>query len=227
MKQQHFVKKTAALTLALGALAEPAWAVTNITQCQTITKPGSYKLTKNLTAPGTCLSIKASQVTLDLNGYTLSGNGKGVGVIDASGQIGDQTEITVRNGAIIGFNFGVGLGSTQNAVVEGLEVGRNAGGIFLLTGRAEANTVHDNAGKGIEGFEGITAKNNLVLDNQGNGISGGPGSILTDNLVAGNGNGIAARGNAPAPFPRATPSCVATWRRTIKVRGYPWPVPHS
>jgi len=88
MKQPHFVKQIAALTLALVAIVQPAFAVTDIDKCQTITKPGSYKLTRDLTADGNdCFVITASNVTLDLNGHTLSGPGAGGGngVIDSIG----------------------------------------------------------------------------------------------------------------------------------------------
>ena len=47
-----------------------------IEKCQTINKPGSYKLVKNITATGTtgiCLPITADLVTLDLAGFTISG----------------------------------------------------------------------------------------------------------------------------------------------------------
>jgi hypothetical protein len=48
---------------------------TEIEKCQTIDKPGSYKLVNNLT-PATqavCLDITASFVTIDLAGFSISG----------------------------------------------------------------------------------------------------------------------------------------------------------
>lgn len=55
--------------------------------CQTISQSGSYKLTQDLTANGNdCFTIAASNVTLDLGGHTLNGQGidGGFGVIDTA-----------------------------------------------------------------------------------------------------------------------------------------------
>ena len=49
-----------------------------IEKCQTISKPGSYKLVNNLTftgTTGTCLLISADNVTIDLAGFTITGPG--------------------------------------------------------------------------------------------------------------------------------------------------------
>jgi hypothetical protein len=49
-----------------------------IEKCQTISQPGSYKLVNNLTfngpSGGTCLSITANFVTIDLAGFTMTGS---------------------------------------------------------------------------------------------------------------------------------------------------------
>lgn len=77
--KRNTLKTTAALTLAVGALAQPAWAVTNIETCRTITGPGCFQLTKNLNATGNCIVIAASDVSLDLRGHTIKGNDTGTG----------------------------------------------------------------------------------------------------------------------------------------------------
>ena len=50
-----------------------------ISKCTTISKPGSYVLTRNLTASGDCLMVAANFVTLDLGGWVITGNGTGTG----------------------------------------------------------------------------------------------------------------------------------------------------
>ena len=63
--------------------AGPAWgdqssrpALGNrISKCGTISKPGSYVLTRNLTAIGDCLVVAANFVTIDLGGWVITGNG--------------------------------------------------------------------------------------------------------------------------------------------------------
>jgi hypothetical protein len=68
----------------------------------TISAPGSYYLAANLAvSSGTAITITASQVTLDLNGYTLSSTEAtptGTGILLAGG----ATDITIRNGHIKG-----------------------------------------------------------------------------------------------------------------------------
>ena len=54
---------------------------TEIEKCQTIEKPGSYKLVNNLTATGDCLVITTDFVTIDLAGFLISGSGTGSGIL--------------------------------------------------------------------------------------------------------------------------------------------------
>jgi len=88
------MKKPAALSpivLALGAIIlvprasaqsqDAQEGPREIEKCQTIDKPGSYKLVKNLTfsgTTGTCLVITANFVAIDLAGFTISGPGLNV-----------------------------------------------------------------------------------------------------------------------------------------------------
>jgi len=116
--------------LTLGALAQPAWAVTHIDKCQTITQPGSYKLIKDLTAKEGCLVIKANGVTIALAKHTITGNAKGVGVRT----FGDLSELFVpgpkffriklTNGTIRRFWIGVAIGH-HLASIESLHVTSN------------------------------------------------------------------------------------------------------
>jgi hypothetical protein len=75
----------------------------------TITSPGSYYLTTNLTVSGgTVINIGTNDVTLDLNGFTISStsaNPSGFGI--QLGLAGGNSDITIVNGHISG-------GSTTN-----------------------------------------------------------------------------------------------------------------
>jgi hypothetical protein len=184
----------AAVGVVLGTLAQPA-AAAPIGACQIIRQPGSYKLVDNLSAVnGTCLKVTGSDITIDLNGFTISGNANGAAAAIADANtVQTQRAITVRNGYIIG--GGVVLGSTDGAVVEDMDI--SGAGITLLRGRVERNHVHDDgAGGGIEGFEATTAIDNIVLNTRFNGLVAGPGSQIEGNLVGQNGNGILNSGNA-------------------------------
>ncbi len=88
----------------------------------TISAPGSYILTGNVSvaANATGITVSADNVTLDLNGYTVSsapGATAGIGVILSS----NFRRFVLRNGTIHGFNSGVALSvATQTAIVEDL-----------------------------------------------------------------------------------------------------------
>src|SRR5262245_5129115 len=70
----------------------------------TIAAPGSYFLTSNIDVarePG--IIIRASNVTLDLNGFTISGNLDNLGVVTS----GNTLNVVVRNGTIRNFVHGI------------------------------------------------------------------------------------------------------------------------
>src|ERR1035438_9382322 len=83
---------------------EPRTPITNTTAV-TISSPGSYYLTTNITVTaGDAITITASGVTLDLNGFTVSssaGSPAGTGILLAGG----NTDITILNGHIQGTGF--------------------------------------------------------------------------------------------------------------------------
>ncbi|CAN5851498.1 hypothetical protein BH11PLA1_BH11PLA1_12120 [soil metagenome] len=76
-----------------------------------ISAPGSYILTRNLTVPDgqSGIRISASDVTLDLNGFALSGGpGSPAAIfIDPSPSGQPQRNVTVRNGSVAGTQQGV------------------------------------------------------------------------------------------------------------------------
>ncbi len=119
MKKFLFIALAAA-ALIFGAVAN---AQTQINQANissfpvVITKPGSYILTSNLNVTSTtsnAINIQASNVTLNLNGFSItgpnscnatscSGNVSGYGIYASSAYTGT----TVENGAVSGFYFDV------------------------------------------------------------------------------------------------------------------------
>ncbi|MFO1488956.1 MAG: right-handed parallel beta-helix repeat-containing protein [Verrucomicrobiota bacterium] len=95
----------------------------------TISQPGSYYLTTNLTgfgsAPG--VTIAANDVTLDLNGFAMTGPAVVyAGVFVGSGS---YTNVTIRNGTIKGWIEGVRVfdGDSKNIVLDQLNISDSAG----------------------------------------------------------------------------------------------------
>ena len=142
----------------------------------TITNSGSYYLTTSLYADsGNGIIISKNNVTVDLNGFALSGG-------EASSYgiyiIGGQTNITVRNGSLSGWNYGVytSSASSRNIVVEHLAVSAGNYGICV-----QGCQITDCAAIGT-GSDGITAYNGCVRNcraaqNGGVGIYVAPGNV--------------------------------------------------
>ncbi len=179
-----------------------------------ICRSGSYRLTSNLTVsdPNTdVISILADDVTLDLNGFTLSGptkctrpegkvqcttTGTGNGIKSSN----RNTRIT--NGTVRGFG-GDGLYLLQIGTVERVHAESNGwSGIHVGDGIVTRCTSTLNLGNGItagdavisfstvefNGYDGIngggTVVNNTVLGNGHDGIRAGMilGNLLSNNI---------------------------------------------
>jgi parallel beta-helix repeat protein len=154
-----------------------------------VSSPGSYYLTGNLTGVGgqNGITIAASDVTLDLNGFQLAGvAGSLSGIAVLEGQI----NIAIRNGTIRGWG-GAGLdGSlTHNCQLHLLQAYGNGGdGLYVNQGSTVvACLARANGLNGVIAGNGSTVRDCAARDNGGDGIQTGGGSALVS--CAGRGNG--------------------------------------
>jgi parallel beta-helix repeat protein len=143
---------------------------------QTITV--STTLDSDVGPCSTGLVIGASNVTLDLNGFTVSGvptAGEGPGIL-----IEGRTGVTVRNGTVSGFDTGIAIegGSGNTVTYVRLIDNRGTGdyGEGVLVFNSTGNTVSYNQIRNNGPYGGISllrASNNLVEHNQitGNNMS--------------------------------------------------------
>ena len=151
----------------------------------TITQPGSYYLTTNLSSTSYGIIIQANRVTVDLMGFSLTGDRGnfdwGIYVQGAAGAM--LRDVVVRNGKVSDFGSGVMLGFAQNCRVTDLTVCSNSWiGVYLFgeTGQCNWNTIAGCtiSGNSINGvaLDGSTGQcdGNSVLDCtiSGNGSSG-------------------------------------------------------
>ena len=155
----------------------------------TISLPGTYCVTKDLSTPstsGTAITVSSNDVTIDLGGHTLSNLAAGTGTqafgIQGIAAGANLQNITVRNGTVRGFYEGISLtgptGSTTNSsghLVENVRADFNrfigiqvmgAGSVvrqnqILHTGGEPG--VSDNFGLQIAG-NGAQALDNVVVD---------------------------------------------------------------
>lgn len=205
----------ACAVLLIGLGCSYAAAVTSITACGSF-GTGSYLVANNITSAGVnCLVITASQVTIDLNGFTLTGSGGTNGVL-ASG----RSNVTVRNGTFNGFAraiFATGTGAVIDGVravtgsANGFTVGdsgtvensyvtaHNGGIVAGKNARLLNNTLTGNTGTGQGASLGDNSRvsDSLFINNSGSGLSVGKNSVITNCTFTNNvGMGLVANLNA-------------------------------
>ncbi len=170
-----------------------------------INSPGSYYLTGNVSifsvsSSTNGITVYASNVTIDLNGFDLAGSAtsSGAGIFIASG----VSNVTIRNGTIR--NWGSdGLNGSGNSKVraEKLRVISNGGNGIAAGGTAEVlNCVAEsNVGTGIKAMDNSIVKDSQAIATTGKdgvGISVGGAALVTGCVARSNsGNGIMV-GNA-------------------------------
>jgi len=150
-----------------------------------INASGSYRLTGNLQVPSNQIGIlvAASHVTIDLNGFSISGpGGRSDGIFANPGIVGT----TVENGTVTGFGEGVSV--NDNSIVKSVHADSN-NGIGISAGNfsvVEGCTANSNgtgiycAGQGclIEG-NGLNDNSSFAVE-----INVGPSLILRNTIVS-------------------------------------------
>lgn len=184
----------AAAALATGLVAGAARAEvrTPIDACGTIDQPGSYVLTRNLTASGDCIVINADNATLDLNGFAIMGDGTGNGVRNG---VFSLAGTTVRNGTIANFGDGVDLAFSLRCHLRDLRVLNGAADGIKVNNTCiiSSNVSAGNLSSGISVNSGFGAfdEHALILGNvsRGNGSFGiepNAFTVVAGNVVEGN-----------------------------------------
>ena len=128
----------------------------------TISRSGSYKLYNNYSVTsGNGIIITASNVSLDLNGYTAATTANATTTAPAPGPNGTRgitimgaRNVEIKNGHVSGFNGNILIMNSQNVKVEGLQI--NGGNLAPAGGPTEV---------------GITIFNSSACDIQNNTIS--------------------------------------------------------
>jgi parallel beta-helix repeat protein len=160
----------------------------------TITSPGSYYLTGNLTnGSSTAITIEANNVTIDLNGFTLSGKGSSSGDgIEGGSQ---YQQLIVRNGTIQGCFNGVDA-SVMNggtfekvAFISNRSYGLTVASRFLVK---DCECISNNYGIDVDGRGTATVLlNNNCSFNTNSGFSmESEGNRAEGNIAIGNAEGF-------------------------------------
>ncbi|MPZ55045.1 MAG: phytase [Rhizobiales bacterium] len=152
----------------------------------TLSRPGRYKLTGNLKVPAGKNGIEVAQhdVTIDLNGFTISSNppGEAPTAVDAQ----DVSGLRVTNGTITGFFYAIVTG--ELGVIEDMRIVSSGHGVALEKGsRIRNSTIANGSAAGITSCKQCLIEQNVVTGNGLSGISVAGGSVL-GNVIAGNGD---------------------------------------
>ncbi len=187
------------LSLGLAGVASPAYAA-HVTCGQTILV--NTVLDANVGPCATGLTIGANNVTLDLNGFTLSGGastGEGPGVL-----VDGRTGVAVKNGTVTQFDAGVAIEGGRRNSVTNMKLLNNRGGngdygdgvaVFLSNNNSiTANQIRNNgqySGIGLIGSAFNFVDGNEITDNNQNpnnttGIRIENGPASNDNTVTNN-----------------------------------------
>lgn len=147
---------------------EPRTAITS-TGATTISTSGSYYLANNITvSSGDAITIAASNVTLDLNGFTISSTASpaaGTGI-----EVGNRTGVTITNGNIVGGVTNSGTNFSGTGFINGI---RNAFFTSVREIHISRITVRGCLGEGIflnDPFGRSTVVDSCLVD-----IAGGTG----------------------------------------------------
>jgi nitrous oxidase accessory protein NosD len=153
---------TAAFGLIMSALSAQPANIPISSLPFAITDPGTYVVTRNLSFPSSATGIAAitistaisGSVVLDLKGFTLTGGGGdsiGIGIGVFAGTNGPNTSpITIRNGSLVnfgfgvwaeGFNFAVLSDMTVNKLVINLGSGQSGPGAGVIFASAVSSTI--------------------------------------------------------------------------------------
>jgi hypothetical protein len=193
MKTFSFRPALAAAACACAALPATLFAAPqNLNNCQTISQPGSYVVNRNLAAAGDCLVVAADSVTIDLDGFTITGNGTGSGIVE-SPALATRRNVSVRNGTVTGFVNGVFFEHGESVTVERVNASGNSGSGISAGNYAtvRANHASFNGDAGIRADKGANVSGNTVARNAGSGIIVFEGGNVSANSVRANtGRGI-------------------------------------
>lgn len=165
-----------------------------VEQCFTVTEPGLYGLTENITGvEGDCIVIESDDVVIEGNGFSITGteDNYGVAIKSEAWYMDDRHNIEIRN--VVIDNFETGVWTKQND-----DVRINA---ITVTNTQSPLYVEGEQGEGFNHYDGVSITNSTFTNNgyaiqvevmrnvtiSGNEISGSLGEgielVFVENVV--------------------------------------------
>jgi hypothetical protein len=156
-----------------------------------IATAGSYAVTSDLKAIGTCItiSIPLDDVAIDLQGHTVTGGGAGYGIVCFSpNAFGFPcNHILITNGTVTGFGTGIFLFGHSNTIIN-MTVRGSTGSSPGAQGNGHGVVLVGNGTAGV-GFPMLNVvKNTTSVGNVGDGIYGGDSLYISNSKANDNGS---------------------------------------
>ena len=142
--------------------------------------PSRYRGLHGAPPPGTVVEVRQDGLVLDLSGVTLDGEGNGgVGI-----WVHDCDDVTIVNGVLVGFHYGIHADNVSNLKVRGSVVSDN-------TNPTDAGWLPDTVAPVEEGFGGgiylYKVRHSVIENNQLNNNFNGLSLVRSErNVVRGN-----------------------------------------
>jgi len=196
MRSTYFlILAIAVMGFLIPSVITDVYAITQISSCGTLSIPGeTYILKNDVTSSGTCFRITADGITLNGDGYTITGIDNNVGFDNFGITLDGTVSVTIKNTNISGFIVGIsnskgGGNSLMNNIITnthtGIEVNDSCG-VTLIGNTANSNI----DGIVISHSTGVTLTGNTANANRDDGIilDVSHGNILTGNTAITGGN---------------------------------------
>ena len=173
------------------------FTLTGISTCGSLTQANTvYTLQNDLSATGTCLTVGANNITIDLNGYNIAGN-YSLGDEISYGIYGNgYNKTTIKNGSIYNFYYGIYFENNKNNNITNITANSNWYGIVLSSSLNNTLTNNIANSNDVEGILLVLSSNNTLTNNiaslnYNNGIYLGSssGNILKSNTVTDSSSG--------------------------------------
>jgi nitrous oxidase accessory protein NosD len=167
-------KAAAVVLVGVASLAAhaPAGAAESSIACGEVVTT-DLRLTHDLDCPGTALVVGADDITVDLDGHAILGAGSGVSV--AGIEIDAHDRVSIRDGEIEGFAYGVHAYDSDRLQLSRLEVQDTISGIAVEESadvRIASNLLRDNrTGLDLLGVTGLVVRNTTVERSDATGAS--------------------------------------------------------
>jgi hypothetical protein len=157
---------------ALGGAASVQILIRQTDLPLTITGPGSYLVAENLFAAETAITVSAEKVTIDLNGFTLTGPGSGSSALGICLTNADWS--TVRNGAVREFETGIEVLSAVGCLIEQVLAAENGTGVSVVASNhctvRDSRSLRNGTGIGVAVGVGNRVERCQVSDSAAPGI---------------------------------------------------------